>query len=87
VRDTKYAKEIREPGVIKWPTGSEGRIERLFVKKIAEEAIRFSWWKNGKLATRPLDLSESDLLQLIKSAVENHVFTDSFLSGLKRALG
>ena len=86
MRDTKYAKEIREPGVVKWPSGSEGRIERLFIKSVKQDAIRFSWWKNGKLATRPLDLSEDDLLKLFQNAVENHVFTDSFLSSLKQAL-
>ena len=86
MRDTKYATELREPGVVRWPTGSEGRIERLFIKKSSTEAIRFSWWKDGKLATRPLDLSEDDLLILFKDAVANHVFTDSFLSRLKQAL-
>ncbi len=77
MRDTKYAKEIRDPGVVKWPTGSEGRIERLLIKSVAKEEIRFSWWKNGKLATRPLVLSEDDLLKLFEDANANHVFNDS----------
>lgn len=86
MRDTKYAKEVREPGVVKWPLGSEGRIERLLIKKSNEEEIRFSWWKDGKLATRPLDLSEGDLLKLFQDALTNHVFTDKFLTQLRELL-
>ena len=49
MRDTKYARELREPAVKKWPGGSEGRIERLYVKGTKKEEIRFPWWKNGKI--------------------------------------
>jgi hypothetical protein len=43
MRDTKYARELREPGIKAWPSGSEGRIERLLIKQTGEEEIRFSW--------------------------------------------
>jgi hypothetical protein len=86
VRDTKYATELREPGVKKWPTGSEGRIERLLIKKSRTEEIRFSWWKDGRLATRPLDLSEEDLLTLFEDAIAKDVFTTEFRARLKGLL-
>ena len=86
MRDTKYARELREPGVVKWPTGSEGRIERLLIKKSGTEEIRFSWWKDGRLATRPLDLSEEDLLTLFEDAIAKGVFNTDFLVRLKGLL-
>jgi hypothetical protein len=83
MRDTKYARELREPGVVKWGDGSEGRIERLLIKATNQEEIRFSWWKDGNMANRPLDLSEDDLIRLLEDAVANNVFTDSFRSKLR----
>ena len=86
MRDTKYARELCEPGVKKWPSGSEGRIERLLIKKSRTEEIRFSWWKDGRLATRPLDLSEEDLVTLFEDAIAKDVFTTEFKSRLKGLL-
>jgi hypothetical protein len=86
MRDTKYARELREPAVKKWRGGSEGRIERLYVKGTKKEEIRFSWWKNGKITTRPLDLPEDDLVELFADAVAKNIFTDSFRSKLRSVL-
>ncbi len=86
MRETKYAREVREPGVIIWPDGNEARIERLFVKERREEEIRFSWWKGGKMLVRPLDLTEGDLMTLFEDAIAKNVFTDEFIAGLRRLL-
>ncbi|MGD0930491.1 MAG: hypothetical protein ABR902_07565 [Candidatus Korobacteraceae bacterium] len=86
MRDTKYARELREPAVKKWPGGSEGRIERLYVKGTKKEEIRFPWWKNGKITTRPLDLPEDDLAELFAEAVAKDIFTDSFRLKLRSLL-
>jgi hypothetical protein len=86
MRDTKYAREIREPAVLKWPNGSEGRIERLFIKSRGAEEVRFSWWKDGRIATRPLDISEDDLLALFADAIAKDIFTASFRASLKALL-
>ena len=83
VRETKYAREVLEPAVIKWRDNSEGRIERLLIKKTNQVEIRFSWWKAGKFVTRPLYLSEDDLITLFQDAVNKNVFTNSFRSKLK----
>ena len=83
MRETKYARELREPGVFQWPAGSEARIEKLLIKESNEEEIRFSWWKSGKMVTRPLDLSEDDLLALLKDAFKKEVFSHRFMIGLK----
>ena len=74
MRDTEYARELCEPGVMKWPSGgSEARIEKLLIKETDEEEIRFSWWKDGKLAIRPLDLSEHDLIALFRDALRESI--------------
>jgi hypothetical protein len=84
VRDTSYATELCLPGTIRWPDGSEGRIERLFVKEPGHEEIRFSWWtKNGTMARRPLDLPEEDLIKLFQDALSKGVFTENFRSQLR----
>jgi len=87
MRDTEYARELCDPGVIKWPSGgSEARIEKLLIKETGEEEIRFSWWKDGKLAIRPLDLSERDLITLFSDALAKEVFSEGFKSKLKSML-
>lgn len=84
MRDTKYAREIATASL---PSGdSEVRIERLFVKDPQQEEIRFSWWKNGQMMMRPLDLPEDELVQLIDLAIKNNVFTSGFLGALKGLL-
>lgn len=86
--DTTYAKELCEPGVKEWPLSrEEARIERLRIKATNVEEIRFSWWKNGKIVPRPLDLTEADLIELIQSAVEKNVLSPKFLSDLRALLG
>lgn len=86
MRNTRYAEELCDPGTIVWPTGEEGRIERLRIKKSGAEEIRFSWWKNGKMAPRPLDLSEDDLVKLFRNAIRKGVFTHTFRSKLRDLL-
>lgn len=80
-RDTKYATEIA--------TASDAigqTIERIFVKEHKREEIRFSWWNNGKMVIRPLDLPEHELLPLFRKAIAGGVFSKSFLRGLHEAL-
>lgn len=75
-RKTDYANEIASSG--------EGnhRIERLYVKEQDQVEIRFSWWNNDKMALRPLDLPEHELLQMMKEAIHEGVFTEGFLKDL-----
>ena len=81
MRDTKYATEIQ--------TAQDGigqSIERIFVKEHQREEIRFSWWTNGTMVIRPLDLPEDELLPLMRQAIRKGVFSDTFLKGLHEAL-
>ena len=81
MRDTPYAREIVSA------TDAIGQsIERIFVKEQQQEEIRFSWWKNGTMVIRPLDLPEAELLPLLCDAIRKGVFSPEFLKGLHEAL-
>jgi hypothetical protein len=86
MRETKYAQELCEPAIRRFPGGDESRIEKLHIKKSGEEEVRFSWWKDSKMVPRPLDLSEDDLIALFRDAVAKDVFTPSFKMTLRDML-
>ena len=80
MRDTDYAKELASADI------NGCRIERLFVKGENQEEIRFSWWVEGRMANRPLDLPEHELLALFRAAITEGVFTSDFLRDLHASL-
>jgi hypothetical protein len=82
LRDTPYATEVVTASIT-LGDGSEARLERIHVKTEDHEEIRFSWWKNGNIVMRPLDLCEDDLINLFHQAVVQHVFTPSFIGNLR----
>ena len=86
MRDTKYARELASAS-ISWGDSEEARIELLHIKERNQEEIRFSWWKDGNIVMRPLDLEEKDLLLLFKDAVQNNVFSQDFLLSLRQIIG
>jgi hypothetical protein len=86
MRDTKYARELVSAS-IPWPDSEEARIERLHIKEHNQEEIRFSWWKDGNIVMRPLDLEEKDLLLLFEDAVQKNVFSQDFLLSLRKIIG
>jgi hypothetical protein len=85
-RSTRYATELTPPGVVTFEDGSEGRIELLHVKKQNQEEIRFSWWRDGRIIPRPLDLPEAKLLDLLKDGFEKGVLSPEFLNKLRAFL-
>jgi hypothetical protein len=86
-RDTNYATEI---ATVKLPSGDTGSswtaIERIFVKHLQQEEIRFSWWEGPRMMPRPLDLPERELLPLMREAIIAGVFSLEFLEGLRDVL-
>ena len=94
LRDTEYATEIATASLSfddAQEACEEARIERLDVKgrggnRGGQEEIRFSWWREGRMLPRPLDLTEDDLLKLLKSAIERDVFTAKFTIRLRQLL-
>jgi hypothetical protein len=84
MRETAYATERASAEI------GNCRIERIFVKAEDEgrgqEEIRFAWWPDGRMANRPLDLPEPQLLELMAEAIKRDVFTESFLQGSTKLL-
>lgn len=81
MRDTAYATELASVQDVHGQS-----IERILVKEHQREEIRFSFWKNGTIVPRPLDLPEDELLDLMKDAIRKKVFSPSFLKALHEAL-
>ena len=86
MRDTDYAKELATAIVPVEGTESELRLERLRIKEFDRDEIRWSWWTGGRLAPRPLDLTETQLLELMRRGIEQQVFSTDFLVGLKNRI-
>ncbi len=84
MRNTKYARELAR-AIYSWPD-SEARLERLFIKARERDEIRFSWWRNNRLLPRPLDVTEDELFDLLKEAMKQNVFSNSFLLRLKELI-
>lgn len=62
-------------------------IEKIFIKAIKCDEIRFSLYKDTKRSEeryipRSLDVTEQQLLQLMKAAIEGAVFSKEFLKSL-----
>ena len=83
-RDTKYATELAK-AILSFGGGSEARMERLFVKEKQTEEIRFSWWQDGRMIPRPLDLPEDSLVALIREAIAQEVLSKNFLGACTSA--
>lgn len=82
MRDTGYATELKSSS-LPFGDGSEARIERLFIKQLGQEEIRFSWWKDNNIVTRPLDLSEEALIKLMALGIRDGVLSPKFLAALQ----
>jgi hypothetical protein len=76
LRDTKYATLLGQVSIELSTPGSEARLERLYVKNFGGVAIRLSWWKDGNIAMRPLDLSERDFWRLVAKAIQEGLLCD-----------
>lgn len=76
MRDTKYATEQCTTKV------GENRIERLFIKAHKQVEIRVSWWPDGRIANRPLDVTEADFITLLAQGVADGVLSGQFLPKL-----
>ncbi len=85
MRDTAYATELATASIA-FEGGDEGKVERIHVKENAQDEIRFSWWKDGRMIPRPLDLNEEDLIRLLQNAVAVGVFTSNFRARLRDIL-
>lgn len=66
-------------------------IERIFVKSKRREEIRFAVYKDTVrgddiYVPRSLDVTELELMELIKKSIKGKVFSDEFIEMLKQEL-
>lgn len=90
IKETKYCKVLKQAKI------REGNvaygIEKIFVKDLNQEEIRFVYFKDTyrqeeQLVPRPLDLPEDDLIKLIELSIKQNVFSKEFVGKLKVILG
>lgn len=66
-------------------------IERIFVKSKRREEIRFSLYKDtvrlsNRYIPRSLDVTELELIELIKKSIKEKVFSEEFIQMLKEEI-
>ena len=89
IKETRYCKILKQAKIRENDT-SYG-IEKIFVKQLNQEEIRFVYFKDTcrqeeQLVARPLDLPEEDLIKLINLAIKQNVFSKDFLNNLKEII-
>lgn len=89
ITETKYCKVLRQAKIREGNIGYG--IEKIFVKALNQEEIRFVYFKDTfrkeqQLIARPLDLTEDELIKLIKESIKKRVFSKEFISNLRGIL-
>lgn len=86
IKETKYCKVLKQAKLRE--NNFVYGIEKILVKELNQEEIRFVYFKNTirmpeQLVARPLDLPEEDLIKLIKISIKKNIFSEKFILDLK----
>lgn len=89
IKDTKYCQVLIQGKLV--DEKYTYCIEKIFIKTLKRDEIRFSLYKDTIRSTeryipRSLDVTEEQLLQLIKAAVAEGVFSKDFIKDLSEIL-
>lgn len=89
IKETKYCKIYNEVSIIDDEYYS--CIEKIHVKEKMRDEIRFALYKDTfkmehQFIPRSLDLTEQQLFELIKKAIEGKVFSEEFINLLREEL-
>lgn len=89
IKETKYCKIYNKVSIEDDEYNS--CIERIEVKEKKREEIRFALYKDtvrgdNRYVPRSLDVTEIQLLELIKKAIKEKVFSNEFIEMLKQEL-
>lgn len=89
IKDTKYCQILSQGKVA--DEKYTYCIEKIFIKAIKRDEIRFSLYKDTirseeRYIPRSLDVTEQQLLHLIKQAIEGAVFSKEFIKSLNEIL-
>ena len=89
IKETKYCKIINQGKV-----GDDEytyTIEKIYIKELKRNEIRFCVYKSTRRGDetyipRSLDVTELELMELIKKSIKEKVFSDEFIEMLKQEL-
>jgi hypothetical protein len=89
IKETKYCKIYKKVTIE--DDEYDSCIERIEVKEKKREEIRFALYKDtirgdNRYVPRSLDVTEIQLIELIKKAIEEKVFSSEFIEMLKQEL-
>lgn len=89
IKDTKYCQILNQGKVA--DEEYTYSIEKIFIKAAKRDEIRFSLYKDTKRSAeryipRSLDVTEEQLLQLIKESITSGVFSKEFIKNLSQVL-
>ena len=89
IKETKYCK-IRNQGKV-----GEGEytysIEKIYIKELKRDEVRFCVYKSTRRGDetyipRSLDVTELELIELIKESISRKVFSEGFIEMLKQEI-
>lgn len=89
IKSTKYCNLLKQASLI--DEYYRYCIERIYVKSKKREEIRFSLYKNiiklgNRYIPRGLDVTELQLIELIKCSIREKVFSEGFIEMLKQEI-
>lgn len=89
IKETKYCKIMNQGKV------GDGEytysIEKIYIKELKREEVRFCVYKATRRGDetyipRSLDVTELELIKLIKESIKNKVFSEEFITMLKQEI-
>ena len=89
IKETKYCKIINQGKV------GEGEytysIEKIYIKELKRDEVRFCVYKSTRRGDetyipRSLDVTELELIELIKESIREKVFSEEFIEMLKQEI-
>lgn len=89
IKDTKYCQILNQGKVA--DEEYTYSIEKIFIKAVKRDEIRFSLYKDTRRSAeryipRSLDVTEEQLLQLMKESITAGVFSKEFIKNLSQLL-
>lgn len=89
IKETKYCKIINQGKV-----GDDEytySIEKIYIKELKRNEVRFCVYKATRRGDetyipRSLDVTELELIELIKESIKNKVFSEEFITMLKQEI-
>lgn len=89
IKETKYCKIINQ-GKVREREYTYS-IEKIYIKELKRDEVRFCVYKATRRGVetyipRSLDVTELELIELIKESIKNKVFSEEFIEMLKQEL-